>query len=109
MAIADAAIQLNTERSVALIENRRTLQDQTNFTYGVPARNTETVDPANLRIEPQDLPERQRCADDEYENNQTVQGGIRHERDFDLFVQDKDDRAAKRNKNQHPQQKNARR
>jgi hypothetical protein len=47
--------------------------------------------------------------DDEYENDQTVQGGIRHERDFDLFVQDKDDRGAKRNKHQHPQQKNARR
>jgi hypothetical protein len=75
----------------------------------VRIREAETVDPGDLGIEPQYLPQRQRDTDCKDQNNQAVQGGIGHERDFDPLVQDKDDRAAKPDKDQHSQKKDVRR
>ena len=69
----------------------------------------EMVHPADFRIKPQHLPDRQHDADDEHQDDQGVERRIGHERDLDLLVQQKDDHREQRDEHQHPEQEDARR
>ena len=69
----------------------------------------KAIHPGDLRIEPQYLPQRQSDADQQHQNDQAVQGRVRHERDLDLLAQHGDNRAHEHHKHQHAEEEDARR
>ena len=67
--------------------------------------DAEIVDPGDLGIEPDHLPERQDDADQQHRADQGVEAGIGEEGDDDLLVQHDHHQGAQHQKHQHPHRK----
>ncbi len=108
--IENAAHQLRRHRHAAdaAAENRRHRRQQDRGPVDRQARigETETVDPGDLRIKPDDLARREHNADEQHADDQRVEARIGHERDFDLLVQHEGDQPAEDDEDRHPQQEN---
>ncbi len=64
----------------------------------------EIVDPGDLRIKPQHLPERKNNADHLDAEDQPVKAGVGHECDLDLLVQHERNKSDQDDEDQHPEQ-----
>ena len=68
--------------------------------------DAEIVDPGDLGIEPDHLPERQDDADQQHRADQRVEAGIGEEGGDDLLVEHDHDQRAQHQEHQHPHQEN---